>query len=486
MKIVYDRGRQPLSEQMEENMKKKIEIKVLLLLALGSCIFLHAATSEAKNFNLSADSAIVMDVQSGTILYQKNMDKKQYPASITKIMTSLLAIENSSMSETVTYSKGAVTNLESGASNIGLVPGEKLSMEESLYAILLMSANEACNGVAEHIAGSIDDYVAMMNKRAKELGCTGTHFANTNGLWMKNHYTTAHDMALISREAYKNPDFAKITGTKRYNIKKTNKAKNGHSLVNHHGMLVAGKYPQYVYEYCVGGKTGFTLKCRYTLVTYAKKNDMTLVSVVMRAEAPWNDLNEYSDTTKLLNYCFENYTRYGIENTEIENVNDQYLFTRFSPLYNKNTTSLTVDPDAGVILPKNVKFDQAEKKVEYYKDALVDKEGRKIIGKISYTYKGKEVGGSNIYYTNLSYPTLNDSIDMSEWFDDAVEKVNKKPFPWKKVILITILILVVLFVIFYVVQRILAEREIRYRRKRYKKTNRRQRKTEREMYYRRK
>lgn len=167
-----------------------------------------------------------MDVQSGAILYEKNIDKREYPASITKVMTALVAIENSSLSETVTYSRNAVTNLESGASNIEIQPGEKLSMEDSLYAILLMSANEACNGVAEHVAGSIDNFVAMMNQKAKELGCTGTNFANANGLWMSNHYTTAHDMALISQEAYKNPTFAKITGTKRYIINKTKNMQN--------------------------------------------------------------------------------------------------------------------------------------------------------------------------------------------------------------------------------------------------------------------
>lgn len=467
-------------------MKRSIFKSVFLSVIAALIILFSADTAEAKKFNLSADSAIVMDVQSGTILYEKNIDKRQYPASITKIMTALLAIENSSMSETVTYSKSAVLNLESGASNIGLVPGEKLSMEESLYAILLMSANEACNGVAEHIAGSVDNYVKLMNKRAKELGCTGTHFANTNGLWLKNHYTTAHDMALIAREAYKNPEFAKITGTKRYIIPKTNKAKNGHPLVNHHGMLVAGQYPQYVYEYCVGGKTGFTLKCRYTLVTYAKKGDMTLLSVVMRAEAPYNDLNEYSDTIKLLNYGFENYTRYSIEDVEAEDVSDETLFTRFSPIYNKKTSSLSVDSDAGVILPKNVKLNQAQKKVEYFNDPRVDGDGRKIIGKITYTYKNKEVGGTNIYYTSKSYPTLNDSINMSKWFDDAVEEVNKAPFPWKKAALITIMVLAFLYILFFVVQRIRSEHEIRSRRNHYKKTNKNQKRSDKDLYIRRK
>lgn len=491
MKIVYDRerqtcimGRTHARMEEEENMKRTAGIKVVMLLVVGFFSMIQADTAAAKKMSLSADSAVVMDVESGTILYEKNMNKKEYPASITKIMTALLAIENSSMSETVTYSKSAVLNLESGASNMQLVPGEKLSMEDSLYGVLLRSANEACNGVAEHIAGSIDNYVAMMNKRAKELGCTGTHFANTNGLWMKNHYTTSHDMALIAREAYKNPSFAKITGTKRYNIKKTNKTKTERLLVNHHGMLVAGQYPQYLYEYCVGGKTGFTSKCRYTLVTYAKKNNMTLVSVVMRADAPWTNSNEYTDTMKLLNYGFDNYARHTIRDDSMKEISDKYLFTRFSPFFNAGTTSLSVDEDAGVMLPKKVKLSQAKKKVEYYQEPQTDKQGRKVIGRISYTYNDKEVGGSNIYYTDKTPPTLNDSIDMSKWFDDAVEEVNRPPFPWKKILLVSILVIVAGFVGFFVIRQIKAERDNRIRRNRYRRTNRRYRRADRGNRYR--
>ena len=239
----------------------------LIFCAIG--LLLGSVTSEAKKKpSVTAESAIVMDVQSGAILYEKNIDKREYPASITKVMTALVAIENSSLSETVTYSRNAVTNLESGASNIEIQPGEKLSME-------------ACNGVAEHVAGSIDNFVAMMNQKAKELGCTGTHFANANGLWMSNHYTTAHDMALISQEAYKNPTFAKITGTKRYIINKTKKHAKRY-LHNHHGMLYPSTFTQYLYEYCVGGKTGYTSKCRYTLVTYAKKNGTNAMKLEQR------------------------------------------------------------------------------------------------------------------------------------------------------------------------------------------------------------
>lgn len=461
-------------------MKKGLIALVLCMVGL----ILGTATGDAKKKpSISAESAIVMDVQSGTILYEKNKDKRQYPASITKVMTGLLALENSSLSETVTYSEKAVTNLETGASNIGLKAGEKLSMEDSLYAILLMSANEACNGVAEHIGGSVENYVDMMNERAKELGCTGTHFANTNGLWMENHYTTAYDMALIAREAYKNPTFAKITGTKRYNIEKTNKSKIRY-LYNHHGMLYASTFSQYLYEYCVGGKTGYTAKCRYTLVTYAKKDDMMLVSVIMKApNSPWTEPNEYTDTTKILNYCFENYDRYGINEDATETVNNQYLFTRFSSYYNEETSPLSIEDGAGVMLPKGVSLDQAQKKVEFYDTPKAVSNTKKNIGKITYTYDGKEVGGSEIYYENKNDPTLNDSIDMSAWFDDAVEKANEAPFPWKKVLLITLLVIVIGGLTVFIIWWLRAHKEQRARRNHYKRNRRNTKRNDRRLYF---
>lgn len=461
----------------------KKQCVALFLCLVGVFLFNIPANAKSKP-SISAESAVVMDVQSGTILYEKNMDKKQYPASITKVMTAMLAIENSSLSETVTYSRNAVTNLESGASNIDIKAGEKLSMEDSLYGILLMSANEACNGVAEHIGGTIENYVKMMNDRAKELGCTNTNFANTNGLWMENHYTTAHDMALISRAAYQNPTFAKITGTKRYNTKKTNKT-GVRYLHNHHGMLYASNFSQYLYEYCVGGKTGYTSKCRYTLVTYAKKNDVTLVSVIMRApNSPWMEPNEYTDTTKILNYCFENYKRYTINENANKAMIDSSLFTKFSPFYNSATSPLSIDANAGVMLPKGVKLEQTQNKIELYDVPKEISKNKKNIGKITYTYNGKEVGGSEIYYDNKNVPTLNDSIDMSEWFDDAVEKAKAKPFPWKKVIIISIIVLIVCAGIVVFIWWFYNQRDQRERRNHYKRTRRKVRNSERGLYYR--
>lgn len=463
---------------MSRHILRTCSLLVCCLLVISG-LFVMPKTVRAKTtVDVSAESAVVMDVQSGTILYEKNMDKKQYPASITKIMTALVAIENSSLSETVTYSKEAVTNLELNASNIEIQVGEKLSMEDSLYGILMMSANEACNGVAEHIAGSIKNFVRMMNERAKELGCTGTHFSNANGLFMSSHYTTAHDMAIIARAAYKNPTFAKITGTKMYKIPRSNKHL-ARTLYNHHGMLYAYKFPQYLYEYCVGGKTGYTERCRYTLVTYAKKGDMTLVSVVMRVpKSPYEEPNEYTDSTKLLNHCFSRYKRVDIHNRAATDINKKNLFTKFSPFYSQNTASLSVDEDAGIILPKKAKASQTEKKVEFYNTPKKNVAGdtsrdKRVIGRITYTYKGSEAGGSDIYYNySTSQTRLADSLNMAEWFEDAVEEANKAPFPWKKFFLVLGSALAVIAVSVFAILYLHTHREMRQRRNHYKKNRR--------------
>lgn len=213
-----------------------------------------------------AESAVVMDLDSGTFLYSKNMDATKYPASITKILTTLIAIEHSRPSEKVTFSANAVYGIEQGSSNIGIRLGENLTMEDCLYGMMLESANEVCVAVAEHISGSVDAFVELMNQKAASLGCTNTHFTNPNGLPDENHYTTAHDMALIAQAAYNNATFRKVCQTTTYCIGTTNKCGEKRWLSNHHKMLPDRDY---TYEGCTGGKTGFTQAALNTLVTYA-------------------------------------------------------------------------------------------------------------------------------------------------------------------------------------------------------------------------
>ena len=426
------------------------------------------AAAGQKDLAVSAEAACVMDLQSGTVLYDKNMNKKEYPASITKIMTTLVAMDNSSLSETVKYDDRAYTNWE--------------SMEDSLYAIMLASANEVCNGVAIHVAGSIENYVAKMNEKAKELGCKNTHFMNPNGLWNKDHYTSPYDMALIGRAAMQNENFRTIASTKYYDIGKSNKRKYIDPMGNHHKMLNPGNMPQYGYKYCIGGKTGYTDKCRYTLVTFAKKGNMELVCVVMKVDgSPYMDTNAYTDTTRLFNYCFEKYDKTMIQDDTSNEINKEYLFTNFSPFYSKDTSSLHVDSDAGVILPKGVTLDKTEKKVTYLQTPE-KQNGKNVIGHISYTYNGEDVGGADIYYDATDAATLKDSINMTEWFKEAEMTAKKEPFPVKKVMLVVILVICVAGVSCVCVIRIRGYQQKTEYRRRYQKARRHMRKRDRDFY----
>lgn len=248
-----------------------------------------------------AESAVVMDIDTGTILYSKNIDDQKYPASITKIMTTLLAIENSQLNERVIFSDHAIWGIERDSSHIGIRIGENLSMKDCLYGMMLESANEVCLAVAEHIGGDVDSFVTMMNAKAKELGCKNTHFTNPNGLPDEQHYTTAHDMALIAKAAFENETFREVCSTKAYRIGWTNKTGEDRWLGNHHKMLWEDS--EYYYEGCLGGKTGYTDVALNTLVTYANRNDQNLVCVTMRTQGR----QVYLDTASLLDYGFTNF-----------------------------------------------------------------------------------------------------------------------------------------------------------------------------------
>ena len=249
-----------------------------------------------KQPEIQAQGAVLMDAATGNLLYSKEAETKFYPASITKLMTALLVAEKCSLDDTVTFSKTAVTNLESGAVTLGLVEGDKLTVRQSLYGLLLKSANEVANGLAEHTAGSISKFADMMNARAKELGCTNTNFVNPNGLNNSNHYTTPHDMALIARAAFQNGTVSKIASTLSYQMPATQKAA-ARTISLGHKML----YPNDAryYQGVIGGKTGYTSLAGNTLVTCAERDGVRLIAVIMKSKS-----TQYTDTSALLDYGF--------------------------------------------------------------------------------------------------------------------------------------------------------------------------------------
>lgn len=390
----------------------------------------ETAKEPANSPSVNAESAVLMDLSSGAILYEKNAHKEQYPASITKIMTTLLAIENCSMGEIVTFSHDAVFGIEVGSSHIGVDEGEKLTVEQSLYAIMLASANEVSWGVGEHIAGTLSDFADMMNARAKELGCLNTHFVNANGLHNDDHYTSAYDMALISRAAMKYNIFRKITATKSYTIPPTNKHDVNNSFLNHHQMLIGNNYPQYKYEYCIGGKTGYTSKAGSTLVTFAKKGEMELVCVVMRANGPTSPENEYTDTIGLFNWAFENFTQYDISAaaSQLEN-SDLVLFDKYNPLFDPENTPLYLS-NTSVLLPNGVPLEDAVKSVEIYSDVDLG-ENETIVGNISYTYNDRIVGNTDIIFRKSDMNQLTTVNPIKEVDANSIrtlERYNLKPY----------------------------------------------------------
>ncbi|NLH01003.1 MAG: D-alanyl-D-alanine carboxypeptidase [Clostridiales bacterium] len=281
-----------------------------------------------SNPPIQSKAVVLMDAATGNILFSKNGDEKVYPASTTKIMTVLLAVEaieagKAALSDKVTAGSNITADLSEDGSTSGIVPGETMTLENLLYCAMLSSANEACNIIADHIGGSMETFVGMMNSRAQELGCTGTHFANTHGLPNSNHYTTANDLAKIAREAYSHPLFMEICNTAEKTIPATNmsderKLQNTNGLINKNSELYQGYY----YEYAKGIKTGHTNDAGYCLVSSASKNDINLLCVVMGGQAikktNSTQYTNFTDSIEVYNWAFENYSyRDILETTDL-------------------------------------------------------------------------------------------------------------------------------------------------------------------------
>lgn len=270
-------------------------------------------------------SAIVIDADTKAVLYAKNIDDEHYPASITKVMTALLAVENGNLdTDKVVFSQESVDFLEPGDAYIGMRPGEEISLKDALYGILLASANEVSYAVAENIGNKLpgtgtgyEKFVAAMNERAKELGATHTHFANPHGLQDENHYTSAHDMALISAEVFAHPELLEIMQTYEYTIGPTNLETESRTFQQRHEMLIS--WDPHYYEYCVGGKTGYTDEAGNTLITLADNGKMHLVCVEMETRGQ----HIYDDTRSILDYGFNQFERQEVESKVLERAEEE-------------------------------------------------------------------------------------------------------------------------------------------------------------------
>ena len=318
------------------------------------------------------NSAVVVDMDSGAVLYGKKADERHYPASITKLMTALVALENSEPDDEVLFSQDSVSFLEYGDASIGMTPGEILSMNDAMYGMLLASANEVSYAIAESVGklmgGDYNTFLQAMNDRAEELGCTDSHWMNANGLHNDQHYTTAHDMARIASAVYQFEGFRTVTQTLNYTIGPTNLVGESRTFQQNHKMLWPGN-PNY-YEYCTGGKTGYTDQSRTTLVTMADNGNMRLVAVLLQ-----DDGDVYADTRAMFDYVYSNFSKVQLKGQQKAEGISSYE-----------------DDAAYVVLPAGIDFSSLDSEI-----TITDK--KEGTGKVTYFYEGQDVGSADVVLT---------------------------------------------------------------------------------------
>ena len=410
-------------------------------------------TSWPNGPHIYSEAGIVMDADSGAILYAKNIDDPHYPASITKILTGLVAIENNELTKMVTVTPDDYNFLKRGDNHIGLKKDEQITMEDALHGTLLASGNEVAHAVASNTEGGYENFIKLMNEKAKELGCQNSNFVNSHGLHDDEHYTSARDMALIGSACFQNADFMRITGTKEYTIPTTNVTNETRTIAQHHKMMFSWR-KQY-YEYCVGGKTGYTDKALNTLVTLASKDGMNLVAVVLRTHGTGNT---YNDTRAMLDYAFENFTKVPVTEDMVE-------VSGFK----------SIGTDAHVTLPSGITFDQLDCTVDNPTD-LGDKSGQLI-----YTYEGQPVGKVEFTITDEYYNQIH-GIEEVKDKDRADKKKADKDAVISVVIKIVFIILGVLLVLFLLLLCYVAYKRHQIRKRRKMRRMKRQREIEYKRY----
>lgn len=331
--------------------------------------------------DISAPNLLLAETNTGKILYERDADKKIYPASLTKLMTAILVVENCELDEIVTVSEKAVTNVPSGYVNANLQVGEELTVEDLLYAMLIPSANDAANALAEHVGGSIESFSTMMNSRAKELGCTGSNFTNPSGLHQEEHYTTTRDLYLISKQAISNSLIKKIVGTTNYTLLNTDKYTKTKRTFTSTNYMKRKSMSKYYCDYCIGGKTGYTEYAKNCVVEFAEKDGIELTAIVMGENATVKG-QKFLDAKEMFEYVFENY-----ENKQIVTKNEKYETLKVNNATKETRMLDVLYKDDVYILKQKDNNEEIQKNIEYY-DLKAPIQKGKEVGKITYEYEG--------------------------------------------------------------------------------------------------
>lgn len=437
-------------------MKKIKIIPILLLFTLLVSVFAPCALAEGTNTTavaapeLTANAAILADMDNGAFYVAKNTESKAYPASLTKIMTVLLAVEavergDVSLKDEITAYDDCLTGLDEDSSSADIVPGEVMTLENYLYCAMVASANEACNVIAEYLSGSISDFVALMNQRAEALGCAGTHFTNTNGLPDKEHYTTAMDLYRITTEAMQHELFVTLCNTPTRTIPATNKSET-RELKNTNGLINADSpmYKGYFYDYAKGVKTGHTSDAGYCLISTAEKDGIRLMCIVLGCTAKTRangttDFGSFSDTITLYDWVFQNFSlRDIISTTEL---------IREVPIsLARDTDSVTVRAQSSIsaVLPNDDDLSTYQRDIVIYNE----RDGETLKAPIS---AGDVLGEITISKDGVTYgtvplvATVDVELSRGEFLRSSVRAFFRNP------IVILVLLVIVALIIGYVV-----------------------------------
>ena len=380
----------------------KLKFKIILLSFF--IIISFQTFSFADDISLSSEAAILVEVSTGRILYEKNSTKQMYPASTTKILTAILVIENCKLDEIVTVKQSALNNIPNGYVTCNLQVGEKLTVNDLLYALMIPSANDAAYVLAEYVSGSVEEFSSLMNSKAREIGCKTTHFVNPNGIHADSHYSTAYDLYLIANYAMKNETFRKLVSTTEYTLPATEQYPNEDRILKTTNELLNENSRNYYYKNAIGIKTGYTSKAGNCLVAGAARDGLEFIAVVLNGDTTKEGLNSrYVDSKKLFEYAYDNFTLTKIiekgsfvQNIEIENGTKE----------TKNL-DLVIDETITVVNNKSIDMNNVIPEIKLNETLEAPIEAGTILGTIKYKVDDIE------YSANLLAKTHVEKMDYS-------------------------------------------------------------------------
>lgn len=363
-------------------MKKYMSLLLGLILAAALPMTALAKPDWPSDTGVQSEAGIVVDMDSGTVLFGQNLHTQKAPASITKVLTALVVVENSNLEDTITFSHDAVYNVEDGSGNKNAIEeGDQMTVKDALSFMLLTSSNQAANALAEHVGGTRDRFVEMMNEKAKELGCQESHFANPSGLNDDSQLTSVYDMALIGRAAYQNPVLLELASATSYRLPPTANNPEGVTVRMEHQMMDETK--EYYYPYTITGKTGYTSIAGQTLLTYAEKDGRGQVAVTMKS----TQFTHYSDTIALMDFGFLRFQNLNIAEHETEYTSGDTPVELDGQSY--EPSDLSLDANAVITIPKDAVFADAEKTVS---TQLSEQAPAGAVALLTYTYNDRKVG----------------------------------------------------------------------------------------------